>query len=239
MFACSVADDVLQVRRPGTRWLSTGPGGGFRTADAAYNCTVPEGFDRTDLSDYVAERRRAAGFEGDGPAMLTGVAMRHARRARLDPVEVIATAGLSNPAALPVRHVSESDHSFHTEYDTNPGTGTVNLVVGTTRALDDGALATALATAVEAKAATLERTVGFSGTTSDAVVVGADQAGDPAEFAGSATGVGRAVRVCVRDAVLASLDARYDGGDPPESVGDAEYGTVTTGQADVSAVVDD
>jgi len=48
-------DGVLRVARSGTRWLSTGGTDGPRTADAAYNLTVPEGFDRTDLAGYAAE----------------------------------------------------------------------------------------------------------------------------------------------------------------------------------------
>ncbi|WP_436908925.1 adenosylcobinamide amidohydrolase [Halosimplex marinum] len=241
MFESEVAADVLCVRRPDTRWLSTGFAGGYRRADAAYNCTVPEGFDRTDLSAYVAERRERAGFPETGPAMLTGVDVRHARRARLDSVEVVATAGVSNPAELPMgdgaaaefRNGGVSSHSG----DDPPRPGTVNLVVGTRRALEKGALATLLASAVEAKTATLLAETGFTGTTSDAVVVGSDPSGEPAAFAGSATPVGRAVRVCVRDAVRASLAARYEGVDGaavPESVGSAEYGAVSDGEPTVS-----
>ena len=113
--------------------------------------------------------------------------------------------------------------------DTPPGT--VNLLVGTTRALADGALATLLATAVEAKAATLQQLTGYSGTTTDAVAVGCDPTGTSADFAGSATAVGRATRVCVRDAVRESLDARYPEGDYPDSVADAEHGVLTTERA--------
>jgi len=241
MFESSVREGVLRVRRAGTRWLATGPDGGYRDADAAYNVTVPEGFDRTDLRAYVAERRERAGFEAAGPALLTGVAMAHARRARMGSVEVVATAGVSNPAALPM---PEAGGGGEAESGSDTGTGgdswrpgTVNLLVGTTRALDDGTLATLLGTVVEAKTATLSATIGFPGTTSDAVVVGADPEGEPADFAGSATPVGRAARVCVRDAVRASLRSRYGGDESvPMSVADADYGVVADGHADVSRV---
>ncbi|WP_123537836.1 adenosylcobinamide amidohydrolase [Halosimplex salinum] len=244
MFDSEVAADVLCARRPGTRWLSTGFSGGYETADAAYNVTVPEGFDRTDLCEYVAERRERAGFEAAGPAMLTGVAQRHARRARLDGVEVVATAGVSNPASLPTdgESAGEAGPVGGSGRDDPPRPGTVNLVVGTTRALDDGALATLLATAVEAKTATMLAETGFTGTTSDAVVVGSDPSGERAAFAGSATPVGRAARVCVRDAVGASLAARYEHADTddavPESVSAADYGVVSAGAATVSRVDD-
>ncbi|QLH81657.1 adenosylcobinamide amidohydrolase [Halosimplex pelagicum] len=246
MFESRVSAGVLCVRSPDTRWLSTGFSGGYQRADAAYNCTVPEGFDRTDLSAYVAERRERAGFSEAGPAMLTGVDLRHARRARLDGVEVVATAGVSNPARLSMddrRATAGSDSAGAPAEDADgdepPRPGTVNLVVGTTRALEEGVLATLLATAVEAKTATLLAETGFTGTTSDAVVVGSDPSGEPAAFAGSATPVGRAARVCVRDAVRASLAARYggEGGDAiPDSVAAAEYGVRSGGRATVSGI---
>ncbi|MFB6192140.1 MAG: adenosylcobinamide amidohydrolase [Haloarculaceae archaeon] len=232
MLATARADGVLRAARPGTRWLATTPEGGYLAADAAYNVTVPEGFDRTDLAAYARERRRAAGFGGDGPTLLTGVAQRHARGARAGPVTAVATAGLSNPAALPM--APDGTAPPDGDADGRPGAGTVNLLVATSRALDDGGLATLLATAVEAKAATLLSAAGVPRTTSDAAVVGCDPGGDPAAFAGSATAVGSAARACVREAVAASLSARYAGEDgPPASVADAEYGAETTRRASV------
>lgn len=228
-FAATVADGVLQVARPGTRWLSTGWDGGFERAPAAYNVTVPEGWDRTDPGVYAAERRERAGFERPGPSLLTGVEMAHARGARIDPVVACATVGVSNPAALPME--PEGDGEIRSR---QPGdVGTVNLLVGTTEPLTDAALATLLGVVVEAKAATLLATAGFPGTTTDAVVVGAPAGEDPDPFAGSATPVGAAARACVRDAVRASFRSRYDGEDPPESVEAAEHGVVTDRRAEV------
>jgi adenosylcobinamide hydrolase len=231
MFAARVAEGVLRLARPGTRWLVTDHDGGYRTADAAYNVSVPEGFDRTDLAAYVRERRERAGFPDAGPALLTGVSLAHARGARSGPVEAVATVGLSNPAALPMAPDGAPS-------DTTDGgrVGTVNLLVGTTRALPDGGLATLLATAVEAKTATLTATTGFSGTTSDGVVVGTDPDGDPAAFAGSATPVGAATRACVREAVRASLASRYADCSVPTSVADADHGVVTDREATVFEV---
>jgi adenosylcobinamide hydrolase len=225
---------VCRVAAPAAwRWLVTGTGGGPRRAGAAYNVTVPEGFDRTDLDRYARERRQEAGFDAAGPTLLTGVAMRHARGARHESVTVVATGGLSNPAALPVGErlppsAAEADGD-------DPPVGTVNLLVATDRALDEGALAELLATAVEAKTATLLAATGFTGTTSDAVAVGCDPAGESAAFAGSATAVGAATRACVRDALLASLAARYDGrrDELPASVADADHGVVTDERARV------
>jgi len=220
MFEYERTETRLALRRPETRWLSSGFDGGFSTADTAYNLTVPEGFDRTDLAAYVAERLDGRPW---GPTLLTGVHQTHARGARLGPVEAVATAGVSNPAALPMSGAQGADAP-----DEEPWRpGTVNVFVGTTRALGDGALTGLLATAVEAKAATLLDRAGVPGTTSDAVVVGCDPTGEPSAFAGSATEVGAAARACVREAIAASLDARYDG-EPPPSVDEAPYGVVTS-----------
>lgn len=229
MFETTRREDVLQVRREGARWLSTAWGGGYRRADAAYNVTVPTGFERTDLDAYRAERLGAADFPV-GPTLLTGLAMRHARRATSGPVAVVATAGLSNPAVLPADSVAEGDVDADTTAEWRPGT--VNLLVGVDRALDDGALATLMATVVEAKAATLLTVTDAPGTTSDAVLVGCVPDAERASFAGSATEVGAAARACVRDAVLASLRSRYDDGPPDFSA--AEYGVVTDRQTDIS-----
>ncbi|WP_435065127.1 adenosylcobinamide amidohydrolase [Halobaculum sp. EA56] len=249
-FEPRVADGVLRLRRPGTRWLSTGWDGGLSEADAAYNVSVPEGWERTDLGEYVTERLAGAGFGSEesgreaGPALLTGVDMRHARVARAGTVTVAATAGVSNPAALPMGAGAEDasapdpDRNAKRERDRDPvGRGTVNVLVATTRSLADGALANLVAVAAEAKAATLLSATGFPGTTTDAVVAGCAPDGEPAAFSGSATPVGSAARACVRDAVRASLNARYGAGDAtvPDSVADAEYGVVTDRETEVFA----
>lgn len=271
MFETEVSEGVLRAYSEGARWLSTGWAGGRGTADAAYNVSVPEGFDRTDLDAYLAERLERAGFSDPGPALLTGVELQHARGARCGPVVAVATAGVSNPAGLPmdVRDASDGDVSAldgdsgpdpATEWDwvtagddspdaaeNSPGTGgdatgpddrpigTVNVVVGTDRALAAGALANLLAVAVEAKTATLLAETGFPGTTTDAVVAGCDPASDEVVFSGSATEVGSCARACVREAVRASLESRYGGTDAtiPESVAEADHGVVTDRRADV------
>ncbi|WP_121741308.1 adenosylcobinamide amidohydrolase [Natronorubrum halophilum] len=247
---------VLRVARPGTEWLSTGWNGGRRTADRAYNITVPEGWDRTDLGPYVDERLERAGFADDGserdrekrsesrrertgpgPTLLTGVEQTEARGACCGSVTAYATAGISNPAALPISPSGESPSATSGSDDANatPGRGTVNVILGTTRALAPGALANLIAVAAEAKAATLLAEAGVPGTTTDAVVVGHDPTGEPAEFSGSGTDVGAATRACVREAVRASLRAHYERDDRelPKSVADAIYGVSTDVRADV------
>ena len=235
MFETTVRDGVCQVRREGASWLSTAWDGGYRSADAVYNVTVSKGFERTDLDTYRAERLSGAGF-AVGPTLLTGVHMEHARCARNGPVLVLATAGLSNPAALPMSAAETTNDLNGTTSNLKDGPdwrpGTVNLIVGVDRALDEGALATLLATAVEAKAATLLDAAGVPGTTSDAAIVGCVPSAERASFAGSATEIGAATRVCVRDAIRASLAARYEG-DAMPTVGGAEYGVVTERETDM------
>ena len=229
----NVADGVVCLDAPGSRWLATGHDGGYRAADAAYNVAVPEGFDRTDLVAYARSRRETAGFDAPGPTLLTGVDAAHARGARSGPVTVLATAGVSNPAALSVGERERRDRYAGVPEVHDEPAGTVNLLVHTARALDDGALATLLGVVVEAKTATLLSTTGFPGTTTDAAVVGCDSDDDPAQFAGSATEVGAAARACTREAVRASLDARYAETELPASVADAEHGVATTREATV------
>ncbi|TKX75641.1 adenosylcobinamide amidohydrolase [Halorubrum sp. GN11_10-6_MGM] len=256
MFDATVREGVLRLRRPGTRWLSTGWNGGRSRGAVAYNVTVPEGFDRTDLAAYRDERLARAGFDrpggsadgGDGdrdarraglesdapPTLFTGVSMAHARGARLGSAVAYATVGLSNPATLPTEPAGAPEFRGPAEStESPPDPGTVNLIVGTTRRLAPGAAANLVAVAAEAKAATLLATAGVPGTTSDAVVVADDPGGEPAAFSGSATAVGGAARACVRDAVRASLRSRYPDGDVPESTVDAEHGVVTDERAEV------
>jgi len=235
VFDPTVCDGVCRCRRVGARWLVTGWDGGFRDADAVYNITVPDGFDRTDLAAFRDERRRAAGFDEPGPALLTGVSMAHARCASAGQVTALATAGVSNPAALPMEpDEAESTADVRATDDVSDWRpGTVNVVVGTERSFADGTLAELLATCVEAKAATLSDLAGVPGTTSDAVAVGCVPEAERVEFAGSATDVGSRARACVRDAVRASFASRYEEAEPPDSVADADYGVVTDRTADV------
>ncbi len=235
VFETTVRAGVCRLFRPETRWLSTGWDGGDSVGDVAYNITVPEGWPETDLETYVAARRDEAGFDRPGPTLLTGVDQAHARRARLDGVAAVATAGVSNPASLPVERVvgDEAVDDDPALADEERHLGTVNVLVGTTRALAPGALPNLLTVAAEAKAATLLAVVGVPGTTTDAVVAACDPDGALAPFSGSATPVGRATRACVRDAVLASLRSRYADEALP-TVESAPYGVVTDVRATVT-----
>jgi len=104
MFEAAVRDGVLRLRRPETRWLSTGWNGGRLRADAAYNVSVPEGSTGPTSARTATSGWRGRGFksEEDPPTLFTGVSMVHAYGARLGSVVAYATVGLSNPAMLPM-----------------------------------------------------------------------------------------------------------------------------------------
>lgn len=224
--------DICRLEIQDGRWLDTGVDGGFSRADRAVNVTVPTDFERRDVRAYVTDRCESAGIDPDGPALLTAVEQADARAARAGSVTVVATAGLSNPASLPVPAPAERGDTYE-GIDRSQPPGTVNLLAGTTRSLDERGLAACLASAVEAKTATLESRAGFSGTTSDAVAIGADPDGDEATFVGSSTEIGANLRACVREAVSASLDAVYADGELPADVEAAAHGTCTTRSATV------
>ena len=241
VYEAECRDGVLRISRPDTEWLSTGWNGGRTVADCAYNISVPKGWNCDDLAPYVERRLGEAGYsQGEAPVLLTGVDLEHARGAYHGSVSVYATAGVSNPAALPMKPNREHDlgrleSASSGQSDTTAPPGTVNLVVGTTRALEAGALENLLAVAAEAKAATLLARTGFPGTTTDAIVVGHDPAGQSRPFSGSATDVGAATRACVREAVTAALTSRYETTDAvvPETVSAATYGVSTVARASV------
>lgn len=231
---------VTRFARPETRWLSTGANGGQSAGPAAYNITVPEGWDRTALDTYVDERLEGAGFDEQGPALLTGVDQQHARVARAGPVTVLATAGVSNPAPLLEREQpTATDRSAVSNGTQSPPEhgGTVNVLVVVDRQLRPAAQANLLTVVAEAKAATLLDIAGVPGTTTDAVIVGSAAGGtdsDPVRFTGSATPVGAAVRCCTRDALQASLKSRYAETDLPDSVEAADHGIRVVGDTVVS-----
>lgn len=229
----TVRSGVCRLSIPNGRWLGTGVKGGLRVADGALNVSVPSDFDRRDLEAVVTERCATAGFEGDGPALLTAVEQRHARGAKAGSVTVVATAGLSNPAVLKSKPQQEKSDS--TDVDRYPPVGTVNLLVSTERALTEAQLAGCLASVVEAKTATLSAMTGFIGTTSDAVAVGSNRDGSQISFVGSSTEIGLKIRACVRDALRAGLEANYTDEGIPRSVEAAEHGTVVDAKTTVFA----
>lgn len=197
---------VCAIENAGGRWLHTGWNGGRYDRSRAYSVSVGADWNPNDIGHDIARRLESEGFDRPGPTLITGVEATHARIAAADSITVFATAGLSNPATLPVPGQPESGKVPSAD----PGhPGTVNVAVWTDRALAAGARANAIAMVAEAKAATLLETVGVPGTSTDAVLVGDRNGGEPVTYCGSGTEIGHSIRVCVRDAILASVRSRY------------------------------
>lgn len=232
MFEITPNKGALQLEQPRSVWVSSGWDGGITTADAAYNISVPTNWEYTDLDSYAVKRRNESGFSSPGPTLFTGVSVHHAYAATVTDVTVIATAGLSNPTTIP-----ESTGVSLGSADGQPP-GTVNLLIGVDQHLSEHALIEVLSGAVEAKTLTLYRETGIPSTTTDAVVAGCSSHGPETQFAGSATELGAATRICTRDAILASLQSHYPDQEYPTTVQDAEYGTTLSGHASVNSVLD-
>lgn len=233
MFETAHSDGVLQFARQNTKWISSGWNGGITTAHSAYNISVPEPWERTDLETYAENRRNQAGFSTAGPSLFTAVAIDHAYCASDASVTVIATAGLSNPTMY---RPNPSESSTNAAGRETPGT--VNLLLGIERNLPDHCLIEVLCGAIEAKTLTLYQETGIPSTTTDAVIAGSAPTGKQSRFAGSATALGQAVRRCTRDAILASLHSRYPEQQYPRDKTDAEYGITLTGNTTITAITD-
>ncbi|SNZ12591.1 adenosylcobinamide hydrolase [Natronoarchaeum philippinense] len=250
----SSSPDSASTHRDADERDSSSPDSQTRQDAAGRESSEPSVADEQSSSslDSASPRQDAGAPEDtDGPALLTGVDMQHARAARLDAdiedsdgatMTAVATAGVSNPAGLFPAEADAAAASPRPPDGADEYTpGTVNLVLYAGRTLTEGALANLVAVVAEAKTATLVRETGFPGTTTDAVIVGCPAVRSPtggehdgiALFSGSGTPVGAAARACVRDAVTASLRSRYDDGELPASVADADHGVVTTRSATV------
>lgn len=233
MFETAHSDGVLQLARQHTKWISSGWNGGITTAHSAYNISVPEPWERTDLETYAENRRDQAGFSTPGPALFTAVSLDHAYCATDASVTAIATAGLSNPT---VYRTTPSEPATNTSSRETPGT--VNLLLGIERTLPDHCLIEVLCGAIEAKTLTLYRETGIPSTTTDAIIAGSAPTGEQSQFAGSATALGQSVRCCTRDAILASLHSRYPEQQYPRDKTSTDYGITLTGNTTITAITD-
>ncbi len=229
MFETTGRDSVCQIRREGARWLSTAWDGGYRTADAVYNVTVPEGFERTDLDAYRAERLSGAGF-AVGPTLLTVFTW----NTPACPERVGVGAGDSG--SLEPRRVADvgSGDSRRLRRDCVESGGRPDWRPGT-------AISSSVSTGRWTRARWRRCSPPPSRRGCDAARRGKRPRNHIGRghrrlcperrarlFAGSATELGAATRVCVRDAIRASLAARY-GGDALPTVDGAEYGVVADG----------
>lgn len=205
----TVADGMLAADFGGERRVLSSAvlGGGIGSARAWLNATVPGDYARTDPEADLAARAAALALPRPVVGMLTAADVRAHRHARRGVARAIATVGVGHGLA-----------AAGTRPRALPAVGTINLLVVVDAALDDGALAGAAQTAVEAKAQALaaarvpaSNAAGFAtGTATDAFCIAA-LPGASVRFAGPATRLGadiaRAVFAAVHAGALADRAA--------------------------------
>ncbi len=188
-----IRDGTLFLR--GTfRAASTGIGGGIGRVTTIFNHTVSRSFDHADPAKYMDLVVAAQGFSSDYYGLLTAVAMRHLCVLQYDFITVFVTAGVSNP----------NPHHPHERH-------TINVIVYSREGMTDAALLETIVTVTEAKAQALhDMGYGFSGTTTDAVIVAHEDDAVRHTYAGTLTEAGRRVYAAVHYGVQQALK-RYSG----------------------------
>lgn len=184
-------------------------GGGFVWPRVVVNLGVGDGFERTDLDTYVAERLAALGLTARPvTALLTAVDVRCWTGGEADGVRAWATVAATKPtwAARP----GGLGHRPGRTDDDPPAPGTVNVVVALPVPLTSSALVQAVGTVTEAKAqALLHAGVPGTGTASDALVVlcpdSATGGQAPVPFAGVRSPWGHRLAEAVRQAVSTGM----------------------------------
>jgi adenosylcobinamide hydrolase len=169
---------------------STGIAGGIRQVSTILNHTVPSGYDHADPGrdlDLVVSR---AGMGADYFGLMTAVDMHHLCVLQYDFVTVFLTAGVKNP---------------------NPaGPNTINIIVYSAQGMTDGAMLEGIVTVTGAKAQALRNMgLGFTGTTTDAVVI-AHEGRVAHTYAGPLTGLGERISAAVLHGIPEALK-RHEG----------------------------
>lgn len=174
--------------------LSSGVGGGRKAVKNILNVQVPHNFSHNDPEGYIQDLAASMKLEGGYVALLTAVEMKNVRILHDACVTVFVTAGLTNPSSF----------------------GTINIIVISSEALSEGAIAGTIITATEAKTrALIDKGLQFTGTTSDAIVVACENSsqGEPILYSGPATPFGSRVAKLVRLGVKEALKAYYGSDD--------------------------
>ena len=201
-------DDALlfPVPRGWVALSSASVGGGLTWPRLVANLGVGEGFLRTDLDAYVAERLAGLGREEQAvTALLTAADVRCWTGGEADGVQAWATVAATKPtwAARP-GGLAEQPTA-----DRAPEPGTVNIAAAVPVPLTTSALVQAVGTATEAKAqALLQAGVPGTGTASDALVVLCPDAvaGQvPVPFAGVRSPWGHRLAEAVRQAMSTGM----------------------------------
>lgn len=177
--------------------LSTGIDGGRKKVKAVLNHEVGKDFDHRDPVAYMDVVASKLGVERPYFSFITAVYMENLCIVRDQQVTAFITAGISNP--------------FHDSM-----AGTINVILVIHGRMSDGALASTIITATEAKTKALfDMGLDFTGTTTDAVAVLADgrktKACEPAyfEYSGTGTDIGKSIYRCVKKGVAEGIKRQH------------------------------
>lgn len=183
-----IVDDVLIISggAQGFEILSTGVEGGRRRVKYILNIQVPPDFPHDNPECYVKAVAQSLRLEGGHAALLTAVQMERLQMFHDGCVTVFVTAGVRGTLSL----------------------GTINIIIVSSKALSEGAMAGSIITATESKTRALfDLGCHFTGTPTDAVIIAYERGCDtsPIAYAGITTRFGRRIGTLIRRGIMNSL----------------------------------
>jgi adenosylcobinamide hydrolase len=189
-----VVDNTLIVKGE-FEGLSTGMDGGRRRVSCVFNHNVPSDFDDREPLRYTDSVAAKLCIKKPYFGLLTAVMMKELVVVRDTQLTAFVTAGLGNNCHDPSMP------------------GTINIILVVNGVMSEGALASAIITATEAKVKALfEAGHDFTGTTTDAVVVLYEKmelnslCDQPYfEYSGTYTDIGQSIYRCVKKGVMEGL----------------------------------
>lgn len=181
--------------------------GGLREANAIINCQVHKDYDHANPRGYLEKIARQTGLSPDSViGLMTAVDVRDlaviTQQHHGLTVSAIVTAGLSNAT-----NAGKLFTPLHSK------AGTINIIILIDGNLTEACMVDAIKTVTEAKSVALREldirssisSEPASGTTTDAMVVACTERGNPIDYAGTATRLGRTIGVSVTKAVKAAI----------------------------------
>ncbi|HTX43197.1 MAG TPA: adenosylcobinamide amidohydrolase, partial [Methanocella sp.] len=178
--------------------LSTGIGGGRRRVGAVLNHEVGKDFNEDDPVAYMDAVASRMGVGKPCFYFLTAVFLENLCVVRDQQVTAFITAGISNPCHDP------------------SVPGTINILLVVHGRMSEGAMASAVITATEAKSKALfEMCFDFTGTTTDAVAVLSEELKTDVcgpvffEYAGTGTDIGQSIYRCVKKGVAEGIRRQH------------------------------
>ncbi|MGZ4902057.1 MAG: adenosylcobinamide amidohydrolase [Halobacteriota archaeon] len=183
-----IVDDVLIISggAEGFEILSTGVEGGRRRVKYILNIQVPPNFPHDDPGRYIKGVAHSLQLKGGYAALLTAVEMQRLQVFHDTCVTVFVTAGVHSTLSL----------------------GTINIIIVSSKALSEGAMAGSIITATESKTRALfDLGLNLTGTPTDAVIIAYEKGRDtsPIVYAGVATRFGRKIGALIRRGIMNSL----------------------------------